>query len=251
MKWKIYLGIVVLVILGIAAAFLSGKLIKPEILNPSEVEVLQKKIEKTGNKYEAELIYSEEKYGDKIEIYVMIKYKIGEKEYSGMFLPEARKALDWIKNNTKEETIFLCLPEYRWMLKGYAERNTTVSAETIINAAGIAENKLPEEIRDATSALITNNTKEIINIMKKYGASYVFVFAPMNATEDYYREINRVFERAGLDPTKYIESLGIPNFVFTDLGSKTMIARFIADVNTEPFELVYSDEYVKIYQLKQ
>lgn len=269
------LGIISLIIIaGVAiTVLLGGRLMKPILVEheksselvehekSSEVEVIKEKTEQiNSSKYQAEIVYSEEKYGEKIETYVMIHYKLGEKEYGGRFYPEFKNALDWIKNNTTEEVVFLCLPEYRGMVKGYSERETIVDEETIINSAqifveiysyGKGQEKLPQKIKDVYTAFVATDIQETLNIMNKYSASYVLVFAPTNPSETYYWEINRFFQCLGLNFTEYVEPLGIPNFTFTDLGNRTMIAHFVYNLNTEPFKLVYSDEYIKIYQLKQ
>ncbi|MEX2751260.1 MAG: AbrB/MazE/SpoVT family DNA-binding domain-containing protein [Candidatus Freyarchaeota archaeon] len=117
-----------------------------------------------------------------------------------------------------------------------------------IYSYGTGQEKLPQKIKDVYIAFAATDVQETLNIMKKYGSSYVLVFAPTNPSETHYWEIRTFFQFAGLNYTKYIEG-GISDFTFTDLGKRTMIASFTYNFNTEPFKLVYSDEYVKIYQL--
>ncbi len=256
-----------IVLIGVIVALILGGIFLPSIEQivkkiPVAIDVAIEEtpaIESIGGKRNARIIYS--KYGDEISY-----YKNG-RSYYGPFYPYLRNALDWIKNNTPQDAIFLALPWHQGMISGYAERETIISEDLVyliedilrelaVNGTGLE--KIPPKVKDVIEALLTEDANKTIEIMKKYGASYVFMFAPKNATYEFCMEMRRVLRLSGLSEKEYGADFGggintsVEKYWFITKASNFMLARLIKNRNLpEVFVLVYQDDYAKIYLLKQ
>ena len=82
------------------------------------------------------------------------------------FKVEFRTGLDWIKENTPENSTFLCWWDYGHMIKGYAERNVLVRnpseeiKECVPDPSTIPEFDPHEKIYDVAT-VFTNSTRTI------------------------------------------------------------------------------------------
>lgn len=215
------------------------------------------RIETIGGKYETQIIYWE-RAGATIE------YKENGNTRTGFFWVDARNALDWIKNNTPKNSIFLCWWTYGHMIKGYTEREVIaknpskalieiLELEVISNPPYLDSN---ETVKDITIALTTLDPNVTLQIMQKYGASYVFIYKKIEFETRYDAQgAHYIFKAAGLNSTQYLleEDRGgyVVVFGFTELGKQTMIAKLLNNIEIEGLSLVYSDEFVNIYQIKQ
>lgn len=251
MKWKIVVVVLIVAVLGITMFALLGdisKLVERIRQGGSEVEVIEEKVEKIGGKYNAEIRYSRERYGGQEYETATIFYYVEGREETGRFCPKARPALDWIKNNTSENSLFL---SFFWggMIKGYAEREAVMIREQPLSA------EANETARDICLAFVTTDINETIAIMKKYGASHIFVYHDPKGP--YYmgtlREIFWTASDYGVfeGPAPLYGEVEKGEEIFEESGNKTVIARLIQNRETNGLVLLYSDEYVKIYQLKQ
>jgi len=165
------------------------------------------------------------------------------------FEPQMRTGLDWIKNATPENAVFLCWWDYGHMIKGYAERNVIVrnpSHEWINMIAEpwrsqVTEFDSNEKIVDVANALTTSNSTETKLIMERYGASYVVVY------EDEYvvAKAGWMCKVAGLDPLNYTTPTS--PLAFTDSGKQMMISRLL-DNRDAGFTLIYQDSVMKVYR---
>ena len=168
-----------------------------------------------------------------------------------IFEPEMRTGLDWIKNATPENAVFLCWWDYGHMIKGYAERNVVArnpSHEWINMIAEPARSQVTEfdpneKIVDVAKALTTNNSTETLLIMEKYGATYVVVYKDRytNGTNSW------IFEVAGFEHDTYFEFTEDSGWVLNEAGRQTMIARFLDNRDTG-LTLAYQDAVMKVYR---
>jgi len=179
-----------------------------------------------------------------------IEYKDENGSHSEKYFePQMRTGLDWIRNSTPEDAVFLCWWDYGHMIKGYAERNVILrnpSHEWIIMVAEgwrsqVTEFDSNEKIVDVANALTTSNSTETKLIMERYGASYVVVY------EDEYvvAKAGWMCKVAGLDPLNYTTPTS--PLAFTDSGKEMMISRLL-DNRDSGFTLVYQDSVMKVYR---
>lgn len=164
------------------------------------------------------------------------------------FEPQMRTGLDWIKNNTPENAIFLCWWDYGHMVKGYAERNVTGRnpshewIDMVADKNSVNEFDPNEKVVDVANALATSNSSETLRIMEKYGATYIVEYK-----DDMNGKALWMYRIAGLEPpTQYITTQN-STWAFTDAGMKTMIARLLDNRETG-LTLVYQDAVMKVYK---
>ena len=176
-----------------------------------------------------------------------INYSRDNRIYRNYFESNLRQALGWINENTKENSTFLCWWDYGHMIRGYSGRDVIIysPSEDILytlaskkwNEEGSGDFSSREKIDDVVLALVSTDPKETREVMEKYNAEYVFV-----ATEDKFKSYV-LFLIAGYDPSEYLVD-GEP----TKKAMEIVIFRMIDEQTIEGFELVYSDEYAKIYR---
>jgi asparagine N-glycosylation enzyme membrane subunit Stt3 len=207
-------------------------------------------IEYVGGKYNVTLSFYEELTGYGAQIDYVDETGNHSEHY---FEPQMRTGLDWIRNNTSENTIFLCWWDYGHMIKGYAERNVIVRnpSHEWINMVAIArtdpsaikEFDPNEKLVDVAKALATSNSSETSQIMEKYGATYIVVYKDDSPSvgKAYW-----IYIVAGLDPTVYITSQNSTS-TFSSAGMGTMIAKLLDNRDTG-FTLVYQDAVMKVYK---
>ena len=182
-----------------------------------------------------------------------IKYGDESGNHSEMYFEsQMRIGLDWIKNNTPKNAIFLCWWDYGHSIKGYAERNVIArnpSREWIEMAAiartdpsAIKEFDSNDKVVDVAKALAANNSTGTLQIMKKYGATYIAVYKD-DSTKAYW-----MYKVAGLDPMNYLVQLQNSTSVLNEAGKQTMISRLLNNRDTG-FSLVYQDASMKVYKI--
>lgn len=215
------------------------------------------KEEAIGGKYNAKLII--EGNDTRGFEYGFIVYTVGGVEHRGFYNSYLKNALDWIKTNTPENSTFLCWWDHGHMICGYAERESIVknpSKEALVSVADkykstIKEFDPHEKILDVAYALTTTNENITKEIMEKYDAKYLLI-----TTEDGGGKAPWIFHFAGLNYTNYYR----PTFDFegglvfrskdyTELGKQTMIFKLLTNTNMQFFNIVYSDENVKIFKV--
>ncbi len=240
MKKRMVISVVMIAVVVIGAVVLYASLTNKGKELPTSFEYVGGKYNITLGFYESgsvAITYTDET-GNHTEMY---------------FEPQMRNALDWIKNNTLENMTFLCWWDYGHMIKGYAERNVIVrnpSHEWIdmvaiarTDPSAIKEFDPNEKLVDVAKALATSNLTETLQIMEKYGATYIAIYkddGPL-VGKAYW-----IYKVAGLEPTVYITPQNSTS-VFTTAGMETMIARLLENRDTG-FTLAYEDTAVKIYK---
>jgi hypothetical protein len=200
--------------------------------------------EYVGGKYNSTLNFFKDEH-------VEIEYKDENGSHSEhYFEPQMRNGLDWIKSNTSENATFLCWCDYDHAIKGYAERNVVgrnPSHEWIemvpiarTDPSAIKEFDPNEKLVDVAKALTTSNSTETLQVMEKYGATYIVVYK-----DDIIGKAYWMCKVAGLDPWNYY--VYSSNWTLTDAGKQMMISRFLDNRDTG-FTLVYQDVVMKVYE---
>ena len=198
-------------------------------------------VENVGGKYSTNITY--------YEGYAQIEYKDEEGIHSDMyFMVELKDALEWIRANTPEASMFLCWWDYGHMIKGYTERNVVIRnpseeiLDTVADPSGVTEFESHERILDVAIALTTNNFSETVQILEKYEVTHIFIPS---------RDVliaHSFYEIAGLDWTDYLEPQDSV-FEFTEAGMQTMISKLLENREL-PFGLVYEDSEIKVYEVE-
>jgi len=180
-----------------------------------------------------------------------IQYSDETGNHSEMYFEsQMRTGLDWIKNETPEGAVFLCWWDYGHMIKGYAERNVVVrnpSHEWISMISEgwrshVTEFDSNEKLVDVAKALATSNSTEMLQIMEKYGATYVAIYkddTPLTG-KAYW-----IYKVAGLEPSVYIASNSTSGY--SNAGMETLISR-LQDNRDTSLTLVYQDTAMKVYK---
>jgi len=193
-------------------------------------------VEEIGEKYNTVINYWKDGQ-------ITIEYTDETGKHSEDFMVNMKDSLIWIKANTPEDSVFLCWWDYGHMIKGYAERNAVIRnpseeiLESVADPEEIKEFDPHERVVDVATALSTTDPNETLQIMQKYGASYILI------QKDDSMKASWIFWAAGLDPTEYMERGN-----FNEKGKNTMIVRFLENRNAD-FILVYQDEETKVYEI--
>ena len=162
-----------------------------------------------------------------------ISYTWQGKNYSNYFDQRYRKSLDWIKENLNPNDKIMCWWDYGHMIRGYTGIDVVIYApskdilETVANKKGPKDLMPSEIVHDVANALVTDNHKETIDIMRKYNANYLFI-------------------------TQSEESTGniIASIVGKKLNDNSIIIRAIRRGEIPGFLIAYEDENVIIYKLR-
>ncbi|UCD03598.1 MAG: hypothetical protein JSW73_03600 [Candidatus Woesearchaeota archaeon] len=163
-------------------------------------------------------------------------------------------AVEWIRQNTPEDAVFLNWWDYGHIIRGQAEREAIVwepSKEILFTVARYAamSNEEREKVEcpqcnphdrilDVVNALIAEDASETIEIMSKYNATYLLV-----RWEDKHKSYV-IFLISDKDPADYVTEYYEPK----EAALSTTLFRAINSEDIEGFELVYSDDSVNIYQ---
>lgn len=264
MRWEVLVtaGIIVLVVIAIAFAFWREVAPVPK----GGLEMPEEKEETIEGKEGVKITYWNETTGEK---WAQIEYVEGGNKYWSYFPLNAKTALEWIKENTQEKSVFFCWWKYGHIIKGYTGREAIAKFPSKDWVASHPEEQLGyldsnntlqigyesnEMIQDIILALTTKNEEMFLNILEKYDASYVFIYKGNENIFGYkiggYSEVAEIFKAASLEPEEYLTGFENEKFTFTELGKETMIARLIDNREIKGLSLVYSDEFVNIYQIK-
>ncbi len=201
---------------------------------------LANSVDNIGGKYQAAITH----FSDHSELsYTDESGQHTSKYFDEKYMP----ALTWVNSSTPENATVLCWWDYGHMIKAVGERNAVLRnpsheiISSIGNQSSITEFDSNDKIQDIAQALTTSNQTQTAQIMQKYNATYLLV-----AKDDQTKAV-WLFRIAGLNESDNVSNQG--NGGFTDLGTKTMIARLLDNRDTGPFTVVYSDTQIKIYQL--
>lgn len=210
--------------------------------------------EHVGGEYDCRIgITGEDPRGFEVGKVFYVKDGVKHDGYYGGYL---RDALDWIKTNTPENSVFLNWWDYGHMIIGYGERDSIVknpSEEALVSVADPTEFEeldTHEKIVSVAKALTTTNASETLATMEMYGATYLLVTG-----EDGKGKPHWIFHFAGLDfYTDYWNTswqgsdLAFDPNQYNESGKETVICRLLAEAEIPGLTQVYIDENVKIYK---
>jgi asparagine N-glycosylation enzyme membrane subunit Stt3 len=201
-------------------------------------DVTPDNVEYIGGKYDASIKY--------FENYSRILYTDETGQHDGYFEDKMRDTLDWIKNSAPEESVFFSWWDYGHMIKGYGEKSVVVRnpskdiLESLVNPDIEDEFDSNETILDVANALSATDETEFFQIIEEYSVSHILV------TELEPLKSAWIFHYAGLD----YQEFAYRNEEWTESAKQTMIAKLVDDRDIE-LEIVYEDEYAKIYSRTQ
>jgi asparagine N-glycosylation enzyme membrane subunit Stt3 len=175
--------------------------------------------------------------------------------HTGYWSENMRNALDWIRNNTPDNSVFLNWWDYGHMIVGYAERESVSknpSEEALISVRNPSELKELDSntiIIDVAKALTVTDENETLAIMSKYNANYILV-----ASDDGKEKADWIFKFAGLNYTDYLNTSWKPTDLpfdanqYNELGKQTVLCRILTKAHIYGLTLVHSDKYFTIYR---
>lgn len=219
-----------------------------EPITKPEIQEQETSIEYVGGRYNGSIITIEGIVTKTNASYVRydINYTKNNISMRNYFLPNIRPALDWIKENTVENSTFFNWWDYGHMIQGYTGRDVVIFSPSKDILWSVASGQWDEtasgplssneKIIDVAFALFSSDTKDLVNTMKKYNSEYAFV-----------TEIDKTVVIYWLDKfhmEKYFEENELKEIV-----SELVLFKMLNEKEVEDFELVYSDNLVKIYKL--
>jgi asparagine N-glycosylation enzyme membrane subunit Stt3 len=210
-------------------------------------------VEYVGGKYQCRIeITGQDPRGFKVG---RIFYAKDGVEHRGYWGENMRNTLDWIRNNTPGNAVFLNWWDYGHMIVGYAERESVSknpSEEALISV--IDPSDFPELdshtiIVDVAKALTTADENETLATMSKYNATYILV-----AADDGKGKAGWLFNFAGLNYSAYYNYSWQPTNLpfdanqYNELGRQTVFCRILSNAQIYGLTQVYTNENFTIYK---
>jgi len=183
------------------------------------------------------------RYNLVLENGMMTYEKDGKTIVTGQMLPEAMKpGLDWLRGNTPEDAVVMSWWDYGHAIRAYAEREPVADApskESLTTTVSRYLDKDPEEIecpdciphetlQDVAELILADSDTRAIELMNKYGASYLYVHVEDDSKSD------AMFIILGQEKRPV---------------SGTLLGKSLAKEHVEGMELLYEDDTCRIYGL--
>lgn len=188
-------------------------------------------------------------------MFTNVVYTRNGTDYIGVVYTDALGAMEWVRLNTPQDALFLCWWDYGHTIRSETGRDAIVyepSKEILFTvakyAAMSAEERAavecphcspPERILDVADALLTEKPAVTAEVMKKYGAEYVFV------TKGDSAKAYAMFLAAGKEPEPYLTA----EYNILKSAYALVFFRMINAEQIPGFELAYSDDDARIYRL--
>jgi asparagine N-glycosylation enzyme membrane subunit Stt3 len=185
---------------------------------------------------------------------VRFNYTRDNETFTSLEYKDMNDAVEWIKQNTPQDSIFLNWWDYGHVIRGQAEREAIVwepSKEILFTVAKYAAMSNEERekvecpqcnphdrIMDVVNALIAEDPSETIEIMSKYNATYLLVNQG-DRTKSYV-----IFLVSDKDPADYVTTDYKPK----ETALTTTLFKAINGEEIEGLELAYTDDSVNIYE---
>jgi hypothetical protein len=200
------------------------------------------------------------RYNATVEHYNVSKYNetFGRDEISywfngsherGPFIHTAVNAVNWIKNNTVNGSVFLSWWPYGHMIRGMAERESIIStpstaiADSVIFPERVFKWEKRERVNDVAEAFLATDLNITMDTMDRYHSKYVLV------EKDGVTYIDALCKAVGMDPenyTNYETGLGLR---FVGVGLDCAMYRFISATNIPGFEKSYEDDVFLVFKM--
>jgi hypothetical protein len=179
-----------------------------------------------------------------------ISYWFNGSNERGPFIPTAVNTMNWIRNNTANDSVFLSWWPYGHMIRGMAERESIISAPSMSIVATVFfpervfgwENQ--EKVNDVAGALLATDLNVTADMMSRYGAGYILV------EKDGITYIDALCKALGRDPEEFAVYEHGTGFRFVGEGSDCAMCRFITANELGGFEKTYEDAVFKIFKLR-
>jgi len=210
-------------------------------------------VEYVGGKYQCRIeITGQDPRGFKVGRIFYVKDGV---EHRGYWGENMRNTLDWIRNNTPGNAVFLNWWDYGHMIVGYAERESVSknpSQEALISVSDPSD--FPELdshtiIVNVAKALTTTYENETLATMSKYNATYILV-----AADDGKGKAGWLFNFAGLNHSAYYNYSWQPTNLpfdanqYDELGRQTVFCRILTNAQIYGLTQVYANENFTIYK---
>lgn len=207
-------------------------------------------IKTVGGKYNASLSLLGRQNGFEIGD---INYVRDGVKIKGYFYAGFSFALDYLKENSPEDSIIFAWWDYGNMIIGYSERETlaTKPSERLLSSVTNPDNATietdPEEIiADIAKAYTAKNPEETINIMKKYGSEYILVPAGPLGDEG---KAKWFFFAAGISFSD-MDNYWL-DFKLVNNGKDTILYKMLNEESVDGFKLIFSDQNTRVYQISE
>ena len=153
------------------------------------------------------------------------------------YLDEFNEMVNWIKNNTEENDVFLTEWDLGTIVTGYARRRAIVTTKVYPSEAEIVS----ERYKDISKFFFAEKEDEALEIASKYNASYILIRKNFNfGTCRYIDSCNR---------ENYLSSM---RFIgYPHINEKTIIGRMLNEQYLNYFKLAYESNFFKIYKVNK
>jgi len=169
----------------------------------------------------------------------MVNYSRGGRQYMNYLAPGMRESLKWVRENTPQDSLFLCWWDYGHMIHALSGRRAIAYAPSKSIEKTLANKKWDVEkggfftpeivIRDVARALTAEDASKTTQIMRKYDASYVFVHASDGEKSHAINyALNQKLEKA---------------------GENAILSRMVRAEEIDGLQLAYKDEHTRIYAI--
>lgn len=240
-KWFLFLALAALLVVASVLVYVFWFV--PNLLRTEYV----------GGKYQSRIAITEQDpTGFAVGRIIYVKDGV---EHRGYWGENMRNTLDWIRNNTPANAVFINWWDYGHMIVGYSERESiskNPSSEALVSVRTPSD--FPEldnhtTIVDVAEALTSTDENVTFSIMNKYTAAYILV-----AAVDGKGKAGWLFKFAGLNYSDYYNYSWQPTNLpfdpnqYNELGKQTVFCRILTNTRIPGLTRVYVDENFTIYR---
>ena len=171
-------------------------------------------------------------------------------ERRGYFFSGFTSALDYLKENSPEDSTVLAWWDYGNMIIGYGEREALAINPSEMLLIGVTNSSSniatdPDEILDDIGkALTTEDPAETISIMKKYNSEYLLIAAGPLGDEG---KAKWIFYAGGI-PLDNMDPYWIDGEIVGQ-GTQTVLYKMLNQEEVEGFKLIFFDQNTRVYQI--
>ena len=221
-----------------------------EDLEPADDVLLNS--EHIGGRYNADIELWYGRHEGSWDRYYRINYEVDGEQYKDSYFPQYEPAYEWLENSTLEDERVMCWWDYGHSIRGYAGRDVVIDSpsrsleDSIYDISEVDKWEEDEtKVVDASLAIIGTDPSEVISIMKKYNATYLFT-----TSKDRVDILYAFFIAPDIDMGDYVD-MHSADYIWdlTDMGEQMTIVRIWNNEDIEGFDIVYSDLDVKILKL--
>lgn len=237
-----------LLLLAVLVLLISGCIQGPVIEQPENVQGSVTNIEDLGNACQGRILTIEGTFEGEGETHPYTRHDISytreDRTMRNYFLQELRPALEWVAENTAENSKFFNWWDYGHMIQGFACRGVVVFSPSRDMLWSLSSGQWDEEgsgpfasnqdTKDVAFGLLDSDPASLAEKMDKHSATHVFVTAMERYIVEYW--VNH-FRGESLSQEE-IDAV-IPELT---------VSRMLNQEDIPGFELVYSDSLVKIYE---